>query len=81
MLKIQLKCFWCVYNKPGYGEIYNAGGGRSNSISVLEAISLTNHIANKKWKNFSIKKANRIGDHIWYVTDYSKFKRKYLIRN
>lgn len=72
-----VQMFWCVYNKPGYGEIYNAGGGRDNSISVLEAISLTNRIANKKWQNFSIKKANRIGDHIWYVTDYTKFKKKY----
>jgi len=69
--------FWCFYNKPQYGEIYNAGGGRKNSISILEAINLTNQITNKNWKKFSIKKDNRKGDHIWYVTDYSKFKKNF----
>jgi CDP-paratose 2-epimerase len=69
--------FWCFYNKPQYGEIYNAGGGRKNSISILEAIDLTNQIINKSWKKFSIKKDNRKGDHIWYVTDYSKFKKNF----
>jgi CDP-paratose 2-epimerase len=69
--------FWYFYNKPQCGEIYNAGGGRKNSISILEAINLTNQITNKNWKKFSIKKDNRKGDHIWYVTDYSKFKKNF----
>lgn len=69
--------FWHFYLNPGYGEIYNAGGGRKNSISIIETIDLVNKIAKVKWNNFSIKKKPRSGDHIWYVTDFSKFKKKY----
>jgi CDP-paratose 2-epimerase len=72
-----VEMFWNVYNKPEYGEIFNAGGGRSNSISILEAIDMTNKISKKKWQNFSIQKDNRNGDHIWYITDYTKFKKKF----
>jgi CDP-paratose 2-epimerase len=69
--------FWHFYLKPGYGEIYNAGGGRKNSISIKETIDLVNKISKVKWNNFSIKKKPRSGDHIWYVTNFSKFKKKY----
>jgi len=72
-----VKMFWEFYKRPGYGEIYNAGGGRKNSISILEAIKLTSKLINKDYKNYQILKQNRKGDHIWYITDYSKFKRKY----
>ena len=69
--------FWEFYKNPGYGEIYNAGGGRSNSISIIEAINLTSKLINQYYKNFKIMKHNRKGDHIWYITDFSKFKKKY----
>tara|TARA_Y100000389_G_scaffold166012_1_gene170465 strand:- start:25683 stop:26741 length:1059 start_codon:yes stop_codon:yes gene_type:complete len=69
--------FWHFYKDPGYGEIYNAGGGRQNSISILEAINLTNKILSKKWNKYTIDKKARIGDHIWYVTDFSKFKKRF----
>ena len=69
--------FWEFYKNPGYGEIYNAGGGRSNSISIIEAINLTSKLINQDYKNFKIMKHNRKGDHIWYITDFSKFKKKY----
>ncbi|MDA7476469.1 NAD-dependent epimerase/dehydratase family protein [Candidatus Pelagibacter ubique] len=72
-----VEMFWHFYKNPGYGEVYNAGGGRQNSISILEAINLTNKITGLKWKNFSIINENRVGDHIWYITDYGKFKKKY----
>lgn len=71
-----VEMFWHFYKNPGYGEIYNAGGGRENSISILEAINLIKIISSKKW-NYSLIKENRIGDHIWYITDYSKFIKKY----
>lgn len=69
--------FWHFYLNPKKGEVYNAGGGRENSLSVLEAISMISYISNRKYKNFTISETNRIGDHIWYITDYSKFKKDY----
>ena len=69
--------FWHFYRNPGYGEIYNAGGGRKNSISILETINLVNQISKKKWNYFNIKKENRSGDHIWYITNFNKFKKKF----
>jgi len=69
--------FWHFYKKPGFGEIYNAGGGRENSVSILETINLVNKLSKGNWKNFKLNKAPRIGDHIWYITDYTKFKKKY----
>ena len=72
-----VRMFWEFYKNPGYGEIYNAGGGRKNSISILEAIELIKKLSKSKYNNFKVVKKPRVGDHIWYVTDYSKFKKKY----
>jgi CDP-paratose 2-epimerase len=58
------------------GKVYNLGGGRKNSCSILEAISLIEKISGKKSK-YKILKSNRIGDHIWWISDNSKFKRDY----
>lgn len=69
--------FWHFYNNPGYGDVYNAGGGRKNSISILEAINLVNEISKKNWNNFKIEKNNRIGDHIWYISNLNKFSKKF----
>ena len=56
--------------------VYNLGGGRNNSCSILEAIQLIEKISNKKSK-YKVLKQNRIGDHIWWITDNSKFKKEY----
>lgn len=61
---------------PKPGEVYNAGGGRANSISILEAIESVNKLG-IDWDNYSIQKENRIGDHMWYISDLSKFKNHY----
>jgi len=58
------------------GHVYNLGGGRKNSCSILEAIKLIEKISNKK-SNYIILKKNRIGDHQWWITDNSKFKNDY----
>ena len=58
------------------GKVYNIGGGRNNSCSILEAISLIEKISGKKSK-YKILKSNRIGDHIWWISDNSKFKKDY----
>ena len=71
-----VNCFWNFFLKPRSGEVYNIGGGRSNSCSILEAIDLIEKKIDKKL-NFSYIKKNRTGDHIWYITDNTKFKKHY----
>jgi CDP-paratose 2-epimerase len=65
-----------IHGKNIYGEIFNLGGGRENSVSVLEAIKQMENIFNKNLK-FSIVEKNRIGDHKWYISDLSKIKKIY----
>lgn len=68
--------FWFFYQHPRQGEVYNAGGGRFSNCSILEAIALCEEIAAKKM-NYSYSETNRIGDHIWWISDLSKFKAHY----
>jgi CDP-paratose 2-epimerase len=58
--------------KPG-GQIYNLGGGRHSNCSMLEAIGICERIAGRKL-TWSYKDANRIGDHIWYISSLRKFQ-------
>lgn len=69
--------FWHFHLNPRPGEVYNAGGGRENSISILEAIDKINLLAGKNWKNYTVSDQARIGDHIWYISDLRKFKTHY----
>ena len=71
-----VKCFWEFYKKPMRGEIYNIGGGRYSNCSVKEALDYVEKFAKIKIKKNFIKE-NRIGDHIWYISDNSKFKKDY----
>jgi CDP-paratose 2-epimerase len=68
--------FWHFYQNPRPGEVYNAGGGRFANISMLEAISLCEEITGNKM-SFSYSEQARSGDHIWYISDLSKFKAHY----
>jgi CDP-paratose 2-epimerase len=68
--------FWHYYQNPKAGEVYNAGGGRHSNCSMLEAINEIENISGKKL-NYSISNSNRIGDHIWWISDVSKFKSHY----
>ncbi len=68
--------FWEFYQKPRPGEVYNAGGGRFANWSMIEAIKLCEQICGKKM-NYTYSDTNRIGDHIWYISDLSKFKNHY----
>jgi len=62
--------------KPRVAEVYNIGGGRENSISILEAFDLISQISGKKMIYEYIDK-NRQGDHICYISDLSKMKEHY----
>jgi CDP-paratose 2-epimerase len=68
--------FWHFYQAPRTGEVYNAGGGRHSNCSMLEAIALCEGISGNKM-NYSYAEANRIGDHIWWISDVQKFKEHY----
>ncbi len=72
-----VEMFWNFHLNPKKGEVYNAGGGRQNSISIIEAIDKINNIANLKWNKYVILENNRIGDHKWYITNLNKFKKDY----
>lgn len=61
---------------PRPGEVYNIGGGRANSVSMLEAISRVEHISGKKL-NWRYVDEPRKGDHICYISDTRKFRSHY----
>lgn len=65
--------FWHFYQSPRLGEVYNAGGSRFSNCSMLEAITLCEEITGNKLSH-SYSETNRIGDHIWYISDVSKFQ-------
>jgi len=55
------------------GQVYNLGGGRFSNCSMLEAIEKCEAIAGRtlQWKYSDI---NRVGDHIWYISDLRRFQ-------
>jgi len=61
---------------PRPGEVYNLGGGRENSASVLESIDLIREIGGYEVK-WTYDEQNRIGDHICYISNLAKLKSHY----
>lgn len=68
--------FWHFYRNPRQGEVYNAGGGRHSNCSMAEAIEMCEAITEKPM-NYEYSESNRVGDHIWWISDVSKFKAHY----
>lgn len=68
-----IHCFIC---KPRKGEVYNLGGGRNNSISILEAFDLIESISGIKMIYEYVDK-NREGDHICYISNLQKMHNHY----
>src|SRR3954447_7826096 len=68
--------FWEYYRAPRQGEVYNAGGGRFSNCSMREAIDLCEARTGRKM-NLVYDESNRIGDHIWYISDTRKFRSHY----
>ena len=66
----------CFMKKPRIAEVYNIGGGKENSISMLEAFSKIENISSKKML-FKYSEKSREGDHIVYYSDLSKMKLHY----
>ncbi len=61
---------------PRCGEVYNLGGGKGNSCSILEAFSLVSSLTGKPMRS-DYSDTNRVGDHICYYSDLSKMKAHY----
>jgi CDP-paratose 2-epimerase len=64
---------YAFYLNPRQGEVYNLGGGRENSCSILEAFKLCEEAGGKK-QVYTYLKKNRKGDHICYYSDLRKIK-------
>lgn len=62
--------------QPRSGEVYNLGGGRDNSCSILEAFDLISQISGKEML-YKYSDVNREGDHICYMSDLRKIKSHY----
>jgi CDP-paratose 2-epimerase len=71
-----VNAFYHFYQNPKIGEVYNIGGSRHSNCSMLEAIRICETITGKKL-HYLHSQENRIGDHIWYISDVSKFKKDY----
>ena len=71
-----VKCFWEFYKKPRKGEVYNIGGTRLSNCSIIEAINYLEHKIKIKIRKIYVKK-NRVGDHIWYISNMKKFKKHF----
>lgn len=71
-----VRAFDAFYNRPRSGEVYNIGGGRFSNCSLLEAAHLCREITGRELK-LTYLDTNRIGDHIWYISDISKFQSHY----
>lgn len=61
---------------PRPGEVYNLGGGRENSASILECIARIEELLGKKM-NWSYADTPRAGDHICYISDLTKFRQHF----
>ena len=61
---------------PRPGEVYNLGGGRKNSVSMLEAIRMVEELTGKPF-NSKYDETARVGDHICYISDLTKIRSHY----
>ena len=71
-----VNAFWHVYKNPRVGEVYNMGGSRHSNCSMAEAVALCELIAGNRMKTIYVDE-NRSGDHMWWISDVSKFQSHY----
>jgi CDP-paratose 2-epimerase len=71
-----IQAFEAFRHHPRPGEVYNLGGGRANSISILEAVAVLERRLGRAvaWR---YEESNRVGDHICYISDLRKLQSHY----
>lgn len=67
---------WEFIKAPRVAEVYNIGGGKGNSCSILEAFAIAEKFSGKK-QVYSYVEENRLGDHICYYSDLRKMREHY----
>jgi CDP-paratose 2-epimerase len=71
-----VSAFWHFFRTPRSGEVYNIGGGRRSNCSMLEAIAKCEQLTGRPMR-WSYRDDNRIGDHIWWISDIRRFEAHY----
>ena len=71
-----VEAFAELIRAPRAGEVYNIGGSRHSNCSMLEAIDLGEEISGRKL-TWNYEETNRVGDHIWWISDVRKFQQHY----
>lgn len=71
-----VRAFEAFHRDPKCAAVYNLGGGRQSNVSMHEAIELCERIAGRKLE-YKLSDQARMGDHRWYISDFSDFERDY----
>jgi CDP-paratose 2-epimerase len=71
-----VEAFWCFFRRPGIGQVFNIGGGRHSNCSMQEAIARAEALTGRRMR-VTYSEDNRIGDHIWWISDVRKFQAAY----
>jgi CDP-paratose 2-epimerase len=70
------QAFWHFIQRPTPAAVFNIGGGRHANCSMQEAIAMAESLTNRPME-VTYAPENRIGDHIWWISDTSKFQALY----
>ena len=71
-----VSAFWHFFKSPRAGEVYNIGGSRHSNCSMLEAIEVLESMTGSPVQ-YTLSDQSRAGDHIWWISDVSKFQSHY----
>jgi CDP-paratose 2-epimerase len=71
-----VNAIWHYFQNPKPGAVYNMGGSRFSNCSMIEAIAMSEAITGNTLR-WTYSEQSRIGDHIWWVSDISRFQRDY----
>jgi len=71
-----VNAMWHIFRDPKIAAVYNMGGGRHSNCSMMEAIEVCERLTGREM-NWSYEETNRIGDHIWWISDTRAFQSDY----
>jgi CDP-paratose 2-epimerase len=71
-----VRAFLAYHSNPRPAAVYNLGGGRDSNCSMIEAIDACQRIAGREL-DWTLSDDNRIGDHRWWISDLTEFRRDY----